>query len=213
MPKGFQKGRIPWNKGRFGKPRAGNPENWKHSIKSKKKMSEAHKLIGDRPPSRLGSEASEATKKKMSRAHQGVKMPPRTEQWYRKQKESHTGKKRSPHTEATRQKMREIRINNPTNKFFNTSIELKMKSILDAMKTNYLFQHPLEKIARVDFFLPEHKLVIQCDGCYWHGCPIHFPEMKTDNRDEIQDSKLTALGYKVIRFWEHEINNMIVLNI
>ena len=89
---------------------------------------------------------------------------------------------------------------------------LKMKGFLDDIKITYIFQHPLEKIAIVDFYIPEFKLVIQCDGCYWHGCPIHYPRMAT-NRDAIQDTKLTTLGYKVIRFWEHEINAMTIFHI
>ena len=67
------------------------------------------------------------------------------------------------------------------------------------------------KIAIVDFYLPELNTVIQCDGCYWHGCPVHFPnttvlQKNKKKRDAKQDFILEAGGLKVHRFWEHEIN-------
>lgn len=119
-------------------------------------------------------------------------------------------------SENTRQKIREHRLQYPIKnfKFRDTSIELKMKSLLRSFEIEYLFQYSLEKIANVDFYIPSKKLVIQCDGCYWHGCSVHFPERSyLQEKDRIQDSKLTALGYKIIRFWEHEINNMQMLHI
>lgn len=112
------------------------------------------------------------------------------------------------HRTASIQKMREYQVTHPNRKFKNTHIELKMKEILDKLGVNYICQHPLEKIAIVDFYIPSKNLVIECDGCYYHGCPIHFPNSNVNRRvkDEIRDSRLKGLGYKVIRFWEHELN-------
>jgi DNA mismatch endonuclease (patch repair protein) len=54
------------------------------------------------------------------------------------------------------------------------------------------------------------------DGCFWHGCPEHrapsrtHPEYWTDKiavnraRDDDTNRRLTALGWKVLRIWEHE---------
>lgn len=175
---------------------------------TKKKMKETAIKIGKRPPSRLGAKQTDLTKKKMSIAKIGKEFL--KENW-RKIGSSNKGRKQS---EKHKQKNSEWRVQHPNKIHKNTSIELKMKSLLDGMKVHYLQQHSLEKIAIVDFYLPEHKLVIQCDGCYWHGCSIHYPQYsRLQEKDKEQDSKLTALGYKVIRFWEHEINNMTILKI
>ena len=115
-------------------------------------------------------------------------------------------------TESQREKLMEFHNSRPNIKFKNTSIEIKMKELLDCIGVNYLFQHNIRNIALVDFYIPEKNLIIECDGCYWHGCPIHHPN-RANSKDSIRDNKLSSLGYKVIRFWEHEINNMLMLNI
>jgi DNA mismatch endonuclease (patch repair protein) len=55
------------------------------------------------------------------------------------------------------------------------------------------------------------------DGCFWHGCPLHFLSPKThsswweekiqDNRarDERQQRQLEERGWVVVRLWEHEV--------
>jgi DNA mismatch endonuclease (patch repair protein) len=47
------------------------------------------------------------------------------------------------------------------------------------------------------------------DGCYYHGCPqcgqSGIPT--TVHRDPLITSELRALGYTVIRIWEHELKD------
>ena len=59
-------------------------------------------------------------------------------------------------------------------------------------------QVPIEGIALVDFLLP-NKIIVQCDGDYWHS------KEKNKAKDISQDTVLGFKGYKVYRFWEHEI--------
>ena len=59
------------------------------------------------------------------------------------------------------------------------------------------------------------------DGCYWHGCPTHYKEPKTNTdywrakiagnriRDRQTDELLSEAGWLVLRFWEHEDPNEI----
>ena len=136
----------------------------------------------------------------------------RTEESKRKQSESISGEKhhlfgKHP-TKETIQKQRESHLNNPNKVFKDTKIELKMEAELKRRNINYEKQYPLCKVARVDFYLPEYKIVIQCDGCYWHNCLIHYPTYHIDKRkiDRKKDAILTSNGYKIYRFWEHEIN-------
>jgi DNA mismatch endonuclease (patch repair protein) len=54
------------------------------------------------------------------------------------------------------------------------------------------------------------------DGCFWHGCPKHgsWPKSNADFwrekietnrlRDADTDQRLSALGWKTVRIWEHE---------
>ena len=112
------------------------------------------------------------------------------------------------HSEETKIKIREWHINNPNKKSMDTSIELKLEFLLQSLGVEYKKQVSLFNIAIVDFYILNKKLVIQCDGCFYHGCPIHNPEYtKNKERDHQQDEILQQNGLKVIRFWEHEINS------
>lgn len=85
----------------------------------------------------------------------------------------------------------------------DTSIEIKVQDIL--MKNGYIFEkhQPCCDICQPDILFPEEKIIIQCDGDYWHNYPDGI------NRDHYQDKILTENGWNVIRFWEHEINDNI----
>lgn len=68
-----------------------------------------------------------------------------------------------------------------------------------------------------DFVFPTHKLAVFVDGCFWHGCPIHATQPKTNAefwrtkiarnqaRDRLVARKLRAQGWRVLRIWEHEL--------
>ena len=85
----------------------------------------------------------------------------------------------------------------------NTSIEIKMQGIL--RQHGYFFQThiPVCSICIPDIVLPECKIIIQCDGDYWHNYPDGL------EKDRNQDKILTENGWRVIRFWEHEIHENI----
>lgn len=60
-------------------------------------------------------------------------------------------------------------------------------------------------------------IVIFIDGCFWHGCPRHVTWPKTRAafwrdkiagnraRDRRVNRRLRALGWRVLRIWEHEL--------
>src|SRR5438552_2432962 len=50
----------------------------------------------------------------------------------------------------------------------------------------------------VDFFCPEHRLVIELDGGH------HADQIQADKR---RTEFLTEAGYRVLRFWDHEVLN------
>ena len=70
-----------------------------------------------------------------------------------------------------------------------------------------------------DFAFPENRIVVFVDGCFWHGCPKHatFPMTRRSfwlekfaankARDRRVNRELRQLGWRVLRLWEHELNN------
>lgn len=75
---------------------------------------------------------------------------------------------------------------------------------------------------RPDFVLPEIRVVLFADGCFFHGCPKHgtTPKSNTEywkakiernrRRDRSQSSRLRALGFSVWRLWEHDLRGSVV---
>lgn len=68
----------------------------------------------------------------------------------------------------------------------------------------------------VDIAFTRAKLAVFVDGCFWHGCPDHFPAPRTNGgwwrwkvetnraRDADTDRLLRKAGWTVVRVWEHE---------
>jgi DNA mismatch endonuclease (patch repair protein) len=63
----------------------------------------------------------------------------------------------------------------------------------------------------VDIAFPGARLAVFVDGCFWHGCPAHWVQPKANaewwrikERDGATDRALHELGWRVLRFWEHE---------
>jgi len=69
---------------------------------------------------------------------------------------------------------------------------------------------------KADFVFRRARVAVFVDGCFWHGCPEHgrIPKDPTGywakklnrnfERDRANDKALSALGWMVLRFWEHE---------
>jgi DNA mismatch endonuclease (patch repair protein) len=67
-----------------------------------------------------------------------------------------------------------------------------------------------------DIVFVREKLAVFVDGCFWHCCPEHGTAPRTNSpywskklqrnitRDRDTDSRLTAMGWTVLRAWEHE---------
>ena len=55
-----------------------------------------------------------------------------------------------------------------------------------------------------DVLIPSMNLVIECDGDNWHKYPTG-----TDI-DHIRTKELIKKGFKVLRLWEFEINEMTI---
>jgi DNA mismatch endonuclease (patch repair protein) len=68
-----------------------------------------------------------------------------------------------------------------------------------------------------DFVFQKSKIAMFVDGCFWHGCPKHATQPKTNAafwrekiarnqaRDRQVNRLLRAKGWKVVRVWEHAL--------
>lgn len=111
-------------------------------------------------------------------------------------------------TQKHKDNIKAAHLSGGNKKFKNTGIELKIENELKIRCIKYEKQVPLCRIAVVDFYLPDYNIVIECDGCFWHGCQIHYPTRKQEVRgkDQYKTDVLLKNGFAVYRFWEHDIN-------
>jgi len=73
-------------------------------------------------------------------------------------------------TKEHKHKISEAHLNKPNRKFKNTGIENKVEFELKIRGVKYEKHTPILGVALVDFYLPEYNTIIECDGCFWHGC-------------------------------------------
>src|SRR5262249_35273907 len=98
----------------------------------------------------------------------------------------------------------------------NRATELVMLKLLRNHRVKGWRRH-LPIIGRPDFAFPKERIAIFLDGCFWHGCPVHFklPESNRDfwkkrietncQRYQRTTRLLRSRGWTVIRIWQHEI--------
>ena len=195
-----------WMLGRkFSKETIEKMKNRKHSEETKKKMGNSHR--GNKHHF-FGKHLSEEHRKRLGLAHLKKHHSKETRI---KIGIANRGKKHKPMSDVGKYNIKIAQINNHNRSFKNTGIELKIEAELQKRNINYQKQVPLCKTAIVDFYLPEYRTVIQCDGCFYHCCPTHYPQYHQDKkeRDENQDKILTFNGFNIYRFWEHEINESV----
>jgi len=77
--------------------------------------------------------------------------------------------------------------------------------------------HPKNLFGNPDFINYKKKVIVFVDGCFWHKCPYHFVEPKANKKywlpkiekNVSRDKEITLAyknsGWKVVRFWEHQL--------
>lgn len=98
----------------------------------------------------------------------------------------------------------------------NTEPETLLRSALWARGLRYRVNSKTP-VGRPDVVVASKKLAVFIDGCFWHGCPQHYVRPRTRDefwsaklaenvaRDLRQVDELEALGWRVVRVWEHEV--------
>ncbi len=110
-----------------------------------------------------------------------------------------------------------------SNRRSDTKPEIAFRSMLHRSglrfrKDRYIKLEP--RGVKVDVVFPTERVAVFIDGCFWHRCPEHstMPTRNYDywltkfqrnmDRDRANDHKLQRIGWKVIRDWEHEVNDL-----
>lgn len=103
----------------------------------------------------------------------------------------------------------------------DTGPERAVRSLLHASGLRYRVDLPIRvgqaRPVRPDVVFTKARVCCFIDGCWWHGCPDHGRRRTSSNdhywsakiarnveRDSEHAAALTAAGWVVLRFWEHE---------
>lgn len=101
-------------------------------------------------------------------------------------------------------------------KSVNTSLEINFKKMLSKNKIKGFRKYP-KMLGNPDFASAKKRIVIFIDGDFWHGYnwkklgkipPKKYWQAKIEKnirRDKKYTKQLKKEGWKVLRFWEHDI--------
>lgn len=112
-------------------------------------------------------------------------------------------KKGQKHSEITKRLIKEKRKHQIT-PVKDTLIEVKLQNFLKQLNIEF-YTHQYVNIKhgyQCDIFIPSLNLVIECDGEYWHKYPTG------KEIDHVRTKELIEKGFKVLRLWGFEINEM-----
>lgn len=104
------------------------------------------------------------------------------------------------------------------NRSRDTRPELAVRRIVHAQGLRYFVnRRPLPGLQRTaDLVFPRLKIAVFIDGCFWHGCPLHYASPKVNavywsakvernkRRDVDTTLRLANGGWRVLRYWTHE---------
>ena len=178
--------RIQWNKGK----------TWDETY-SDEKIKELMKVYDD-------VERNDKIRKKLK----GV---PKSEEHAKKCRENGS-------SNESREKISEALMKRIKENKFSLSSKLEKEFIdnfIKPLNIEFQTQFYLKDIKQYcDVYIPSKKLIIECDGSFWHCDPRLFPngakyeyQKERIKRDEIKNKYLYDNGYKILRCWELDIIN------
>lgn len=99
-------------------------------------------------------------------------------------------------------------------KYGTSKLETRFaKNFLEKLGVRYIYQYEMKSIGRfLDFYLPDENVAIEVDGDFYHSYGLVYEDMnpmqKHNKRvDEQKDHWCLSNSIKLIRIWEHDINN------
>lgn len=97
----------------------------------------------------------------------------------------------------------------------DTKPELQLRRALWASGLRYRLQYKIT--GKPDLVFVKSRLAIFLDGCFWHGCPLHYsgPGTRQDFwktklrknvlRDLAVEDALASEGWRIMRIWQHDL--------
>ncbi|MGH7139195.1 MAG: very short patch repair endonuclease [Pirellulales bacterium] len=100
-----------------------------------------------------------------------------------------------------------------------TAVEKRLRSAVHKAGLRYRKNAVVHEGVRckADLVFRTARVCVFVDGCFWHGCPLHFKVPQSNSswwhekigetmvRDQRQADLLMRHGWRVLRFWEHEL--------
>ncbi|WP_232818711.1 very short patch repair endonuclease [Exiguobacterium flavidum] len=100
----------------------------------------------------------------------------------------------------------------------DTKMEVKVRQELWRRGLRYRKNYR-KLLGTPDIAFPGLRMVVFLDSCFWHGCPVHYKEPKSNvefwrnkikrnrERDKEQTEHYVCEKWTILRFWEHEVND------
>lgn len=110
----------------------------------------------------------------------------------------------------------------------DTKPEVRLRSALHHLGYRFRKDYPIRvegKLVRPDIAFTRRRVAVFVDGCFWHSCPEHgrrprvngeywSPKLEGNTRrDREQTAALQSAGWTVLRLWEHEDQESMVISI
>jgi DNA mismatch endonuclease (patch repair protein) len=109
------------------------------------------------------------------------------------------------------------------NRSRDTRPEVSVRKLLHAEGFRYrVAARPIPSVRRTaDILFTRAKVAVFIDGCFWHGCPHHYVEPKSNvdywrpkiagnmARDLETTQRLQDAGWTVLRYWSHELSSAV----
>jgi DNA mismatch endonuclease, patch repair protein len=110
------------------------------------------------------------------------------------------------------------RRNMQANRSRDTKPELAVRRLVHAAGLRYrVHVAPSSGLRRkADLVFTRQRVAIFIDGCFWHGCRQHSHDVRMNAsywtkkigtniaRDADTNARLSAIGWTVLRYWEHQ---------
>lgn len=187
-----------------------------HTPETRKKISDSRKGV-PRPP------VTEETRKKLSKAMLGKpKSPEQIAALKKNHRHLSPPNKGVPMSEEQKRKCSDAaikRIQQGRNSRVSETIpEKNTKVLFDKYNIKWYKQFALRTLETkrsklYDFYLPDHKLLLEIDGIYWHGKGILHENLKGTRKpnrfnDILKNNLALDSGYRLLRIWEDELDKL-----
>ena len=178
----------------------------KHSEETKRKMREAHarrKAAGINPwAAAHAAENPRGTGRKQSAEERAL---------HSEAMKKHYATQGGKHRPETIEKMKAARAEQKI-PFQNTKIEVAVHECLDEIGIDYIKHGRVSEVGyhQFDVKVPSVKLLIEVDGCYWHGCnciPEERRRTEQRERDRVLTQQARSAGWEILRVWGHEVKS------